>query len=709
MRISPSTKRILIGVAGTFAVLLLLAFGLFQWNRQKLLDAALRAVKARVERKYPVALVLGPARFTDLNTVEIKGMSVVPTASPADTLLTARRLQASLSVRSLFAGRPVFSDLQIQHARLTAHSTATGNNYGFLLNKKKAVEAPRDLRQGRNYGLLLNQVLEAGFDNVPGQADFQDFVVRYDGPRHQALLAMPRLKIEDGSISGRLTASIDSVVNELGVSGHVEAGDYALTARVFGVGGSVQLPYVPRRFGALVSFDTVLVSMTGKEFSDDDTGGKLTVRGSLAARNFSLYQPRLGAEDIVVHRGELDFVATLGRATVALESGSRVLLNQLVFHPEIAVRLKPQLAVRLRIDSDAAPTNAFFNSLPEGMFDVVAGTQGTGTLAYHLQADVDLARVDSLHLDSSLRPSKDFRITRFGAEDLNKLNGDFAYTAYNDKGDSLRTFPVGPSNPDFTHYDDVAGYLKSAIMTAEDPRFLTHHGFMEKAFVNAAIQDIKEKRFARGGSTLSMQLVKNVFLNRQKTVGRKAEEMLIVWLIENTHLVSKQRMFEVYLNIIEWGPSKYRWPSGKHGVYGVKEAALFYYGKRPGELNLPESLYLASIIPKPKYYRYSFNSYGNLRTSTRYFFKLIADIMATKGLISESDRDNLTYGVNLNGPARSYIVTARDTTRTVAPADSSQFESINLIDLLNTTKSAEATPAEPAAPGGAPAEAPKQN
>ncbi|MEJ7665559.1 MAG: transglycosylase domain-containing protein [Hymenobacter sp.] len=67
--------------------------------------------------------------------------------------------------------------------------------------------------------------------------------------------------------------------------------------------------------------------------------------------------------------------------------------------------------------------------------------------------------------------------------------------------------------------------------------------------------------------------------------------------------LSKQRMFEVYLNIIEWGPSKYRWPSGKRGVYGVKEAALFYYGKRPNELNLPESLYLASIIPKPKYYR----------------------------------------------------------------------------------------------------------
>lgn len=71
------------------------------------------------------------------------------------------------------------------------------------------------------------------------------------------------------------------------------------------------------------------------------------------------------------------------------------------------------------------------------------------------------------------------------------------------------------------------------------------------------IQDIKERRFARGGSTLSMQLVKNVFLSRNKTIARKLEEMLIVWLIESNHLTSKERMFEVYLNIAEWGPMIY--------------------------------------------------------------------------------------------------------------------------------------------------------
>ena len=707
-------KRLLYALAGLLT-LVLLALGVFLWKRQQLLEYALAKVKERVEAKYPVRLTLGQPRFTALKTVEIAGMSLVPTSAAGpvaagDTLLTARRLQVSLSLRSLFAGRPVFSELQIDRAHLTAHKNARGaTNFAFLLKKSPTPVVRRDTAQGRNYGLLLNQVLDAGFGNVPGQADFRQFVVSYDSPDHRVQLTMPRLSIEDGEVRGQLTATVDSVVNELGVRGTIAPRDYTLDLQLFGDKGSVQVPYVARRFGALVSFDTIRVELRGKDFvADKQTGGQLTVRGSVAARNFSFFHKRLASEDIVVHRGQLDFVATLGRGTFSLDPGSRAVLNQIVVHPEIAVRLKPRLAVKLKVDSDPTATTAFFTSLPEGMFDVVAGTTGTGTLAYHLKADVDLARVDSLHLTSSLQPSNNFTIKHFGAEDLSMVEREFPFTAYNDKGDSLRTFLVGPSNPDFTPYAEVSPYLPAVIQTTEDPQFFRHHGFMEKAFVNAAIADIKERRFARGGSTLSMQLVKNVFLSREKTVGRKAEEMLLVWLIENwlvarTHTLTKERMFEIYLNIVEWGPTAYRWPSGKRGVYGIREAALFYYAKRPNELNLGECLYLASIIPKPKYYKQSFNQYGELRGTTRWYFKFIADIMQNKGLLTSGQRDNLSYSVSLQGPANRYIVTAvRDTTRTVQPGDTAQFTPLNLIDLLNTgAPAAPATvPAGPAAPGG---------
>ena len=127
-------------------------------------------------------------------------------------------------------------------------------------------------------------------------------------------------------------------------------------------------------------------------------------------------------------------------------------------------------------------------------------------------------------------------------------------------------------------------------------------------------------------------------------------------------------------------------PTGKKGIYGVKEAARFYYDKQPADLNLTESLYLASIVPKPKFARGQFNQYGELRGSTRYFFRLIADLMEQHGLISGEQRNGLDYGLRLNGPARGYLgfVPRPDTTRTVQPADSTQLEPIDLLDLLGT-------------------------
>ncbi|QHJ09459.1 biosynthetic peptidoglycan transglycosylase [Hymenobacter busanensis] len=702
---NPKAKKIVLWTLGALAVLLLVGLGVFLLKREQLLRYALGQAKQKIERRYPVTLTLGPARFTDLNSVQIDGIALVPKGS-ADTLLTARSVNASISLRSLFARRPVFSNLQIVRARLTAHKTEAGaDNYGFLLKKRGQAAVARDTTQGTNYGLLANQLLEAGFDNLPDEADFRDFLVTYDSPRHQARLTMPQLTIDDGDLAGELAVVLDSVSNRIGLRGHVEPGDYEAQVEVYGQNRRpVLVPYVQRRYGARVQFDTLRLSLTGKEMDDEN----LTVRGAASAANFAVNHPKLATADIKVRRGGLDFVATLGRNHASLDKGSVIRLNRMELYPQLSVRLRPEikrinpdprmptakpytgklagLEVAVKVESAETKTNDFFASLPEGVFDVLQGVQGTGTLQYRMSAALDMTRIDSLQFDSGLKKSADFSITRFGQVDLRKLNTEFPYTAYNDKGDSVKTFLVGPSNPDFVPFDQVSNYLKYAIVTAEDPRFFTHKGFMEKAFVKSAIQNIKEKRFARGGSTLSMQLVKNVFLTREKVVARKIEEALIVWIIENNRLVSKQRMMEVYLNIIEWGPSRYRWPNGERGVYGVGEAAQFYYGKEPRNLNLQESLYLASIIPKPKYARYSFDAYGDLRRSTRYFFRLIADIMAARGYIPQDEADNLSRSVSLTGPARQFMSFAArpDTTRTTAVADSSQFEPINLIDLLNT-------------------------
>ncbi len=95
---------------------------------------------------------------------------------------------------------------------------------------------------------------------------------------------------------------------------------------------------------------------------------------------------------------------------------------------------------------------------------------------------------------------------------------------------------------------------------------------------------------------------------------------MIVWIIETKRLTSKERMYEVYLNIAEWGPL----------IYGIQEASAYYFNKRPSQLTTEESIFLASIIPKPKHFRSSFAENGKLKESMEGYYKLIAGCLAQK-------------------------------------------------------------------------------
>jgi membrane peptidoglycan carboxypeptidase len=105
-------------------------------------------------------------------------------------------------------------------------------------------------------------------------------------------------------------------------------------------------------------------------------------------------------------------------------------------------------------------------------------------------------------------------------------------------------------------------------------------------------------------------------------------------------------MYEVYLNIIEWGPD----------VYGINEAARFYFGKKPMDLDLAESIYLTSIIPHPKYFKYSFDSLGNLKPFIAGYYRLIANHLLKKEKITQAEFDSLQPTVKLNGEALKYIL-----------------------------------------------------
>jgi membrane peptidoglycan carboxypeptidase len=190
------------------------------------------------------------------------------------------------------------------------------------------------------------------------------------------------------------------------------------------------------------------------------------------------------------------------------------------------------------------------------------------------------------------------------------------------------------------------------VLVSENGGYYFATGFDVNSLRLAIIEDIKQRRFVRGGSTIEMQLVKNVFLTKNKTVARKFEELLIVWLMQTGNLCSKDKMFEVYLNVVEWGP----------GIYGISQAADFYFNKRPSQLTLAESIFLASILPRPKWFQVSFDGKGNLiPEQNQYYFSGIASLLLEKEIITEKDTFNLLPKVKIKGEARSYM--ARDTVK----------------------------------------------
>lgn len=139
-------------------------------------------------------------------------------------------------------------------------------------------------------------------------------------------------------------------------------------------------------------------------------------------------------------------------------------------------------------------------------------------------------------------------------------------------------------------YNRISIHLKRAVVAAEDSRFLEHEGFDWEGIEKAVEKNLKKGRIVAGGSTISQQLAKNLFLSASRNPLRKAQEAVITVMIEQ--LWSKRRILEVYLNVIEWG----------NGIYGAEAAARRYYRSSAAALGPGQAAQLAAMIPNPRYY-----------------------------------------------------------------------------------------------------------
>jgi hypothetical protein len=358
-------------------------------------------------------------------------------------------------------------------------------------------------------------------------------------------------------------------------------------------GGPVSLSSLGVRAGQMGLQDvrqTTLAADGVVDFSEDfetvELDGKLSVHALLLQR----------AEVSPQRVGPWSFDAAL-KAHARLDGSELTVSSSEAHFGEVRAELSGQIVTapgrrhvegRLRVPLSGC--HSVLEAMPNGLLPLVRGLRLSGSFGIDLQARYDLRAPQDTRV--VLAVQNECRVRDVPLElSPHKFERPFLREVKAPDGSAM-TIESGPGTSSWVSIDDMSKHLESAILICEDSRFHSHGGFDFRALEDAIKDDLKQGRFARGASTVSMQLAKNLYLGKEKTLGRKLQEALLTMVLEQQ--LDKRRILELYLNVVELGP----------GLYGVGDAAQYYFATPARALTLGQSLYLASLLPNPMYSRF---------------------------------------------------------------------------------------------------------
>lgn len=616
--------------------------GLLYWQRNHIIEYIAKDKLAKIEQDRDVKISFSKMKLVGLDELVIESFKIQEQQDPA--FLTIGNLDCELSLWGMLRRKVVFTDMKVNDIYLNIINENGERNYDFLFHTKtKNTESAT--KEKKTIYEQISDKLNKVFDIVPEDLSIKNMHVNMVHNNYRANVYLPELNVVDNEFSSLADIICKgSAAQKLSLQGNFANSNHTIKCDIASAtGGKIQIPLIDSLFHAIVRSDSLHFSFETSEEEDDH----IQLSGTLGFSQLNINYERLSDRDLEFGNGALNYVLNIKDNVVELDSASTVVFNKLNFHPYVKVELKPSIKLTTSINKETFPSSELFSSIPNGLFVNLDSIQTAGDLDYHFYLQVDKDNIDSLKFYSALNKHSNFRIIKFGKTDFRRINEPFEYEA-RDHGELVRTFEIGNNWNHFRPLDSISPYLQAAVMISEDGYFYTHKGFYDGAIQYSLIQNLKQGRFARGGSTISMQLVKNVFLNNNKNIMRKLEEIMIVWLIENERLVSKKRMYEIYLNIVEWGPN--------HQVYGAEEAAQFYFRKHAHQLTPEESIFLATIIPSPKKFMYRFDETHHLRHSMDYYIKLVGGKMLTRGYIDNEQYNSLSkYNVVVTGPAVNWL------------------------------------------------------
>ena len=383
--------------------------------------------------------------------------------------------------------------------------------------------------------------------------------------------------------------------------------------------------------------------------------GSLRGSGSGKLANLSLLRPELSPSELrgigIAFRAAGE--ARLDGSSVAVDDAELGIGDVRVAMTLSAERGASGLRLRSKGGVPLASCEAMLASLPKVLVTELGALSLEGTFA--LSYDIDFFTSDPDGTRVALDVKNDCRVKdappalsphRFRSAWVREVKGI--------DGQSVM-IQSGPGTPDWVPYEDISKFMEAAVLICEDGGFYRHRGLDFRAIERALKDDIRAGRFVRGASTISMQLAKNLYLGREKTLARKIQEALLTLLLEQE--LSKKELMELYLNVVEFGP----------GIYGVGPAAEHYFKLPARDLSLGQALYLASILPDPT--RQHFTPDGDV---TERWAEYLKKLMRIGNKVDRITDDELEAGLAEEVAFRKGG--AQPTTH-VSPADGHQGES----------------------------------
>ena len=318
--------------------------------------------------------------------------------------------------------------------------------------------------------------------------------------------------------------------------------------------------------------------------------GHLAIDGRVATRDVGFFHPKVSDLPISELNAEVDVQLRYDLANDRLwVEDSAVRSGR--FEAKLSVdveALQSDPMVRFKIWNESLPCDALPTAFPKGVFANVERIQMEGGVMKPLiTGSLLVSDPMTFKLELEGIPG-DCSVGVIEPFDVSALNHPkFSYTTqYSTLSQGIE---VGPGSDHYTPLDALPAYARAVMFITEDIRFFDHGGLRLGQFVRAMRLNLSHNRYLYGGSSLNQQLTKNIFLHRGKTLSRKVEEAFIAWQMAD--VVEKNRILEMYINCIEFGPD----------VYGITQAAAFYFDKGATELTPLEASYLASLKTAPRH------------------------------------------------------------------------------------------------------------